>query len=85
MLGSFPFDDGQCYQDNDTPIAAQRRELPQRKHLDVEGNGLWCGCDVLLPEQLEPGSIYTLYWIWDFRGVGFLEFYSTCMDIEIIA
>ena len=85
------FDDGHCYQDNGTPKALLRKSLPQRPHLDVEGNDLWCGIDVTVPEALTLGSLYTLYWIWNFNGVSngdwtkpFTEIYTTCLDILIV-
>ncbi|KAF2197899.1 hypothetical protein GQ43DRAFT_494744, partial [Delitschia confertaspora ATCC 74209] len=43
------FDDGDCYQDNNTPKALERKTLVQRAHLEVEGNDLWCGWRVRLP------------------------------------
>ncbi|KAF2727580.1 hypothetical protein EJ04DRAFT_393094, partial [Polyplosphaeria fusca] len=80
-LGRTDFDDGHCYQDNSTPLASERRALPQRQHLDVEGNALWCTSEISLPETLMPGSTYTLYWVWYFNGPS--EVYTSCLDVSI--
>jgi len=78
-----PFDDGHCYQDNETPIALMRRSKSQRPHIDGEGQNLWCGTRVGLSKALHPGDIYTLYWVWNFSGAA-NEMYTTCMDILIV-
>ncbi|CAI6338119.1 unnamed protein product [Periconia digitata] len=78
------FDDGLCYQANETPKSRYRQSLPQRAHLDSEGINLWCGISVHLPPLLEPGDTYTLYWVWFFNGTGFEEVYTTCLDVKII-
>ncbi|KAF2257508.1 hypothetical protein CC78DRAFT_483810, partial [Lojkania enalia] len=84
-LSTANFDDGHCYEDNGTPIALQRKALPQRPHLeDGEGSNLWCTCRFRLP-ALVSGSIYTIYWVWDFSGLDFIEIYTTCLDVHIIA
>ncbi|PVH98599.1 hypothetical protein DM02DRAFT_565973 [Periconia macrospinosa] len=77
------FDDGWCYQANETPKSRYRQMQPQRPHLESEGINLWCGQTVRLPSTLRPGDIYTLYWIWFFDGVGFEERYTTCLDVRI--
>ena len=92
LLKEASFDDGTCYQINSSPESYRRRVLPQRHHESFEGNDLWCGTEVTLPEGLVRGSLYTLYWVWDWPTVasppvlpkGKIEIYTTCMDILII-
>ena len=78
------FDDGICYQANNTPEATLRQKRIHRPKLDIEGPDLWCGQDFVLPSYLQSGDIYTLYWIWNFDGIGFAETYTTCMDVLIV-
>jgi len=84
LLYTGKFDDGVCYQDNDTPKARQRKATNYRPHLDVEHNALWCGAGFRLPKDLQSKSVFTLYWVWNFDGVGFVERYTTCIDIDIV-
>ena len=77
------FDDGNCYQANGTPEAIRRQRLIGRQRLDIEGPDHWCGQDFVLPSSLEHGDIYTLFWIWNFDGIGFRQIYTTCMDVHI--
>ena len=84
LLQSTNFDDGQCYEDNGSPIALERRVLPQREHLDVEGTSLWCGNTVQIPPSVAQGSIYSLYWVWYFNTAITVQIYTTCLDIDIL-
>ncbi|KAF2680665.1 hypothetical protein K458DRAFT_407146 [Lentithecium fluviatile CBS 122367] len=79
------FNDGNCYQANGTPEAEHRKSAHQRLHLEIEGPDLWCSQNVQLPSHIQPGDVYTLYWLWDFDGVGFEERYTTCLDIQVVA
>lgn len=90
LLTETTFDDGSCYQINDTPESGIRRSLPQRSHLEFEGENLWCGVLVTLPEAASTGSLYTLYWVWDWPTTpsavspqGKIEIYTTCLDVLI--
>jgi hypothetical protein len=90
LLTETTFDDGSCYQINDTPESVLRRSLPQRAHLEFEGENLWCGVLVTLPEAAAIGSLYTLYWVWDWPTTssvalpqGKMEVYTTCLDVLI--
>lgn len=78
------FDDGHCFEDNNSIVALDRKQKPHRPQLEIEGSNLWCGRDIRLPEELTPGSAYTLYWVWYFSGFEHEEAYTTCLDIEII-
>ncbi|RMZ76109.1 hypothetical protein DV737_g4970, partial [Chaetothyriales sp. CBS 132003] len=86
LLSTLNFDDGQCFQGNNGPIGAERTAEFQVAYL-------WCQQDIALPSDLEVGSLYTLYWVWDWPTMpgttgfpdGKQELYTTCIDIEIVA
>ncbi|RMZ87365.1 hypothetical protein DV736_g5408, partial [Chaetothyriales sp. CBS 134916] len=86
LLSTLNFDDGQCFQGNNGPIGAQRAA-------EFHITSLWCQQDIALPSDLKVGSLYTLYWVWDWPTMpgtagfpdGKQELYTTCMDIEIVA
>jgi hypothetical protein len=88
-LGEWSFDDGICYQDNGSEKATNRKLIrPSRPHLEVEGPDVWCTTSIKLPDHLSANDIYSLYWIWNFDGVGtngldFVERYTTCIDVVI--
>ena len=80
-LRTMSFDDGKCYENNGTLESLRRQTLSHRPTLNVETPNLWCGTDVQLPEQLQSGDIYTLYWVWFFSPK---QIYTTCIDILIV-
>ncbi|KAL9066780.1 MAG: hypothetical protein Q9157_007028 [Trypethelium eluteriae] len=86
LLAKLPFDDGTCYQVNDSPESYRRQRLPQPQHDAYEGTNLWCGNTVEIPKGVRPG-IHSLYWVWDWpsyeHGVQKPEIYTTCIDIEV--
>lgn len=91
LLTSAPFDDGMCYQVNDSEESARRQALPQRPHTKSEGRDLWCGVEVELPSELAPGTTYTLYWVWEWPTLlneqpqqWKQEDCTTCIDVEIV-
>lgn len=59
-MGASTYDDGKCAEPNRSPISAQRGVGPT-------GVGKACkdsGFDI--PKGLKPGTIFTVYWVWDF-------------------
>ena len=80
LAGPLNFDDGACVEDNGTPEALKRK---------AAGGGGPCKSNFKLPENLQPGSVYTVYWVWDFSlhfgpaKVGHTEWYTSCVDIKI--
>jgi hypothetical protein len=76
------FDDGTCIENNETPIAKQRK---------AAGGGGACKSVFKLPEDAVVGSTYTVYWVWDFSNhfgptkKGHVEWYTSCMDIQVVA
>lgn len=91
LLGRSNFDDGSCYQVRNTSLSIFRQGVPHRPLTSTEGTNLWCRSIVVLPEDVPTGSIYTLYWVWDWPSIeanGFLnkpEIYTTCVDVEIVS
>ena len=86
------FDDGQCYQINDSPLSKERQQKFAHSPNPLEGQNLWCKITVTLPLNLVPGTLYTLYWVWDWPTAagtpglpfGQLQIYTTCIDIVIV-
>ncbi|UKZ75422.1 hypothetical protein TrVFT333_003107 [Trichoderma virens FT-333] len=64
LLSTRNYDDGQCYQPNPGPISTERaaKLAPEGAVHDRE---LGCQSTLQLPSDLKPGSIYTIYWYWD--------------------
>lgn len=64
LLATRNYDDGQCYQPN-------AGELSNSRATELAGQGalleqeLACQSDIKLPDDLKPGSTYTVYWYWD--------------------
>ncbi|KAI9652859.1 MAG: hypothetical protein M1821_007777 [Bathelium mastoideum] len=91
LLANSPFDDGHCYQVNNSTESRRRQTLPQPPHDTEEGINLWCENEVTLPHDLVAGSIFTLYWVWDWPTAanpslyeaGKEEIYTTCIDIIV--
>jgi hypothetical protein len=64
LLATRNFDDGQCYQPNNRPLALQRASQLSNQGANPNEE-LSCQTAVSLPDNLKPGSIYTVYWYWD--------------------
>ncbi|KAK2592379.1 hypothetical protein QQS21_009930 [Conoideocrella luteorostrata] len=68
LLATKNYDDGQCFQPNTAAITNERISK-------LSGDGarqseeLACQSDVKLPDDLKPGSIYTIYWYWDWPNL----------------
>jgi hypothetical protein len=85
LLATAPFDDGVCVEENDSEISKQR----------IAANGGNptgpCKSTFKIPETTAVDSTYTVYWVWDFSSnlgdtapAGYVEWYTSCMDIKII-
>jgi hypothetical protein len=65
LLSTRNYDDGQCYEARGEGLALQRATT-----LGVDPmTPLACQSDLQLPDDLEPGSIYTIYWYWDWPNL----------------
>ena len=86
LLGTWSFDDGQCYQINSGEISLFRQKVFYKEAMDPQGADLWCQNDVQLPQDIRDW--YTLYWVWDWPTdsmvwVPQMEIYTSCMDIYV--
>lgn len=95
LLTSQNFDDGRCYEDNNSPLADMRRLQTSASLSKPEESvkELLCETDVQLPPDLEVGKPYTLYWVWQWPTAphkdpkipgGKDEYYTSCMDVDIV-
>ena len=86
LLATTDFDDGRCYQINNSPISTQRQaEFPHQAD-QLMGVNMWCQMDIALPTDAPSGQPYTLYWVWDWPTEGqgaHPQLYTTCMDVDI--
>ncbi|ATY58641.1 hypothetical protein CCM_05443 [Cordyceps militaris CM01] len=64
LLATRNYDDGQCYQPNPGEISNQRAKALAAAGASHDRE-LRCQEDIQLPNDLKPGSTYTLYWYWD--------------------
>ncbi|KAF9875893.1 hypothetical protein CkaCkLH20_06825 [Colletotrichum karsti] len=64
LLATRNYDDGQCYQMNDSPISKQRQSEFAHTTAQPMGPDVWCQSAVQLPEDVAQNSDYTLYWVW---------------------
>lgn len=97
LLATNNFDDGRCYEVNETPVSQDRRKTDPNfafgANTDAPGNfPLMCETNVQVPKTAATGKPYTLYWVWQWNtapGVdkglpnGKDEYYTTCMDVDM--
>ncbi|KFH45493.1 hypothetical protein ACRE_037240 [Hapsidospora chrysogenum ATCC 11550] len=71
LLGTRNYDDGNCYEGNPaSQVAVERSARLQEAQAQ---DSLACQSDIQLPEDLEPGSTYTVYWYWDWPTLNTAE------------
>lgn len=89
LLGVNDFDDSRCYQYSDSFLAQERALLYGHPTDPDQGDNLWCQAVVDIPGDLVAGSVYSLYWVWDWPTVvsdgiaAKAEIYTSCLDIVI--
>lgn len=65
LLATRNYDDGQCYEARGEGLALERATT-----LGVDPmTPLACQSDLQLPDDLEPGTVYTIYWYWDWPNL----------------
>ncbi|KAG5926609.1 hypothetical protein E4U42_003118 [Claviceps africana] len=64
FLGTKDYDDGQCFQPNTAAITNERASRFSSDGAKISQE-LPCQSDIKLPDNLKPGSVYTVYWYWD--------------------
>ncbi|KAF1846369.1 uncharacterized protein K460DRAFT_123815 [Cucurbitaria berberidis CBS 394.84] len=99
LLATNDFDDGRCYEKNDTPISQERTKSDPNFAMGqaVEGTPgnypLFCETNVQLPKTAQKGKPYTFYWVWQWNTApggadpglpnGKDEYYTTCIDVDV--
>jgi hypothetical protein len=96
LLAINDYDDGRCYLNNETPIATERKKANPAYMAGTPQSGpvnsvMYCETDVKLPDTIEQGKPYTLYWVWQWPTLpsteglpnGKDEYYSTCIDVDV--
>lgn len=92
LLHRQSFDDGSCYEKNDSELAIMRSVAGQPPHDAIDGASLTCKVVVMIPKAVQSKTTYTLYWVWDWpsiidtegaAGVRKEQVYTTCVDIQI--
>lgn len=98
LLSTNDFDDGRCYEANNSPIAKARAAANPSYALGQtgQGNGMFsipCESNIEFPKTATTGKPYTLYWVWQWntppgldpaRPLGKDEYYTTCMDVDVV-
>lgn len=93
LLQRQSFDDGSCYENNDSDLSTIRAIAGQPPHDELDGTSLVCKVLINIPEDAPSKTMYTLYWVWDWPSVGNVggkgailkeELYTTCLDIQIV-
>ncbi|UNI23516.1 hypothetical protein JDV02_009333 [Purpureocillium takamizusanense] len=64
LLATRNYDDGQCFQDNHQPLAQERVSKFSGDGASADKE-LKCQSVVTIPNDAKPGSVYTVYWYWD--------------------
>jgi hypothetical protein len=92
LLQRQSFDDGSCYEKNESELSAVRTIAGQPPHDEIDGASLACKTVITIPKDIPSKTLYTLYWVWDWPSVGNVggkvtilkeELYTTCIDIQI--
>jgi hypothetical protein len=83
LLTKQSFDDGRCYEVNNSSLS-----LSRQSQYPNSGRSQWCETDIQLPPSLSNATTYTLYWVWE-KQKSFLpnqqdEYYITCCDVDIV-
>lgn len=89
LLAIHNFDDGSCYQINNSSISRTRQALYPHIPDQLMGADLWCHNRVTVPKEASNHEQYTLYWVWDWpTNAGSPdekpEIYTTCIDVDVI-
>lgn len=97
LLTTNDFDDGRCYEVNDTPTSKDRRvtdpNFAMGQVADGPGNyPLFCETNVQVPDSAPEGKPYTIYWVWQWNTApnvdpglpdGKDQYYTTCIDVDV--
>lgn len=93
LLAKQPYDDGRCYEVNNSPESLKRQKLYPHSPSGRMGQNLWCQNNFKIPNDVPVGSTYSIYWQWSWSTMpgdtepkqGKAEIYTSCLDIDIRA
>ncbi|OAL04584.1 hypothetical protein IQ06DRAFT_213830 [Phaeosphaeriaceae sp. SRC1lsM3a] len=100
LIAMNDFDDGRCYETNNSPIHNERVQSSPNYAMGQAEDGpgtfpLFCESNVQLPKSATMGKPYTFYWVWQWNtasgGIdpsypkGKDEYYSTCIDVDVVS
>jgi hypothetical protein len=88
------YDDGRCYQINQSPTSVNR-QMTDGNHAPGQPTSQleqWCESDLLVPANSQVGKTLTVYWVWGWATAmqtegamcGKDEYYTTCSDFDIV-
>jgi hypothetical protein len=88
------YDDGRCYQINQSPTSVNR-QMTDGNHAPGQPTSQleqWCESDLLVPSNSRVGKTLTVYWVWGWATAmqtegamcGKDEYYTTCSDFDIV-
>jgi hypothetical protein len=88
------YDDGRCYQINQSPTSVNR-QMTDGNHAPGQPTSQleqWCESDLLVPSNSQVGKTLTVYWVWGWATAmqtegamcGKDEYYTTCSDFDIV-
>ncbi|KAF2029502.1 hypothetical protein EK21DRAFT_101119 [Setomelanomma holmii] len=98
LLAMNNFDDGRCFEVNETPLSQERKQATPNFALGQVSDGpgnypLFCETNVQLPKNTSMSKPLTLYWVWQWPTKagnvdpsypnGKDEYYSTCIDVDV--
>jgi hypothetical protein len=94
LMTAQDYDDGRCYQINQSPTSVNR-QMTEGNHAPGQPTSQleqWCESNLLVPSNSQVGKTLTVYWVWGwataFQTEGDMcgkdEYYTTCSDFDIV-
>jgi hypothetical protein len=94
LMAAQNYDDGRCYQINQSPTSVNR-QMTDGNHAPGQPTSQleqWCESNVLVPSNSQVGKTLTVYWVWGWATgmqtegamCGKDEYYTTCSDFDIV-
>ena len=94
LMTAQDYDDGRCYQINQSPTSVNR-QMTDGNHAPGQPTSQleqWCESNVLVPSNSQVGKTLTVYWVWGWATgmqtegamCGKDEYYTTCSDFDIV-
>lgn len=94
LMAAQDYDDGRCYQINQSPTSVHR-QMTEGNHAPGQPTSQleqWCESNLLVPSNSQVGKTLTVYWVWGWATgmqtegavCGKDEYYTTCSDFEIV-